>query len=187
MTDPMSDVRTAHTAELSAAELAAIRALLDGAFAGHPDGAFTDGDWDHTLGGIHATIWEGTAPVAHACVVQRRLLHNGRALRTGYVEAVAVREDLRGRGYGAAVMSAAERFIRGAYELGALGSAEEATGFYAARGWQVWRGRTSALTPGEGIVPTTDVDGWIYVLPVAGVPLDLTGTLTCDWRDGDVW
>ncbi|MBD0736925.1 GNAT family N-acetyltransferase [Streptomyces sp. CBMA29] len=183
----MTDVRTAHTAELSAAELTAIRALLDDAFMDHPDGAFTDGDWDHTLGGTHAMVWEGGELVAHAAVVQRRLLHGGRALRTGYVEAVAVRADRRGRGYGAAVMGAVERFVRGAYELGALGAAEDATGFYTARGWRQWQGPTSALTPREGVIATPDVDTWIYVFPVPAVPLDTARTLTCDWRDGDVW
>jgi aminoglycoside 2'-N-acetyltransferase I len=119
--------------------------------------------------------------------VQRRLLHGGRALRTGYVEAVAVREDRRGQGHGAAVMAAVEHVVRGAYDLGALASSEEATGFYAARGWQLWRGPTSALTPRDGITATPDVDGWIYVLPLPAASLDLSGTLTCDWRDGDVW
>jgi len=35
-------------------------------------------------------------------------------------------------------------------------------------------------------VRTPDEDGAVWVLPVA-VDLDLDGTLTCDWRDGDVW
>jgi aminoglycoside 2'-N-acetyltransferase I len=180
-------VRTLHTADLSGAQSRSIRALLDGAFAGHPDGEFTDADWDHTLGGQHALVLEGDEVVAHASVVQRRLLYGGRALRTGYVEGVAVRADRRRRGLGGAVMGEAERIIRGAYDLGALGSADEATALYAGRGWQVWRGRTGALTP-WGVKPTPDVDGWIYVYPVAGVDLgDLTGDLTCDWRDGDVW
>ena len=69
--------------------------------------------------------------------------------------------------------------------VGALGATDVGARFYAARGWQVWRGPTSALTP-TGIVRTVEEDGAIYVLP-AGVPLDLSGTLTCDWRDGDVW
>jgi aminoglycoside 2'-N-acetyltransferase I len=43
----------------------------------------------------------------------------------------------------------------------------------------------SALTP-DGVVRTEDDDGSVYVLPVA-VPLDLSGELACDWRDGDVW
>jgi hypothetical protein len=41
-------------------------------------------------GGIDALVREGEAVIAHGSVVQRRLLHSGRALRTGYVEAVAV-------------------------------------------------------------------------------------------------
>ncbi|MFG1806036.1 GNAT family N-acetyltransferase [Streptomyces sp. NPDC049040] len=177
-------VRTLHTADLTPGLRGAIRRLLDGAFAGHADGDFTDADWDHTLGGLHTLVLEGDEPIGHSAVVQRRLLHGGRALRAGYVEAVAVRADRRRRGHGATVMAAAERIIRGSYDLGALGSSDEATGFYAARGWQVWAGRTSALTPG-GILPTPDVDGWIHVLPVAAI--DLGGELTCDWRDGDVW
>jgi aminoglycoside 2'-N-acetyltransferase I len=80
-------------------------------------------------------------------------------------------------------MGAVERAIGGAYELGALGSTDEAEPFYAARGWRRWKGPLSALTP-QGIAPTEE-DG-IYVLPLA-VPLDVAGELTCDWRAGEVW
>jgi aminoglycoside 2'-N-acetyltransferase I len=131
-------IRTEHTARLGPAELAAVRGLLDAAFAGHPDGDFTDADWDHCLGGMHVMAWQGERLIGHASVVQRRLLHGGRALRTGYVEAVAVSADRRGQGHGAAVMAEAERLVTGAYRLGALGAAEGAAGFYAARGW--WPG-----------------------------------------------
>jgi aminoglycoside 2'-N-acetyltransferase I len=117
--------------------------------------------------------------------VQRRLLYGGRALRTGYVEGVAVRADHRRHGHGAALMGALERLARPAYDVAALGATEEAANFYAARGWQLWRGPTSALTP-TGIRRTEDDDGAVYVLPLA-VQLDLSAPLTCDWRDGDVW
>lgn len=177
----MAEVRTAHTADLDAATLNAARALLDDVFAGD----MTDHDWEHALGGVHALVWEGAELIGHASVVQRRLLYAGRALRAGYVEGVGVRADRRRRGHGAEMMAALERVVRGAYDLGALGAAEEAADFYAARGWQLWRGRSSALTP-TGITPTEAEDGYIYVLPVAD-PLDLSGELTCDWRDGDVW
>jgi len=110
---------------------------------------------------------------------------DGRSLRAGYVEGVGVSEHRRGRGHGAALMAPLERVIRSAYEVGALGATDEAAEFYAARGWRRWEGPTSALTP-DGIVRTEDDDGGIYVLPVA-VPLDLSGALVCDWRDGDVW
>jgi aminoglycoside 2'-N-acetyltransferase I len=177
----MVEVRAAHTADLQSATLDAARALLDAVF----EGEMTDHDWDHALGGVHALAWDGEELIGHASVVQRRLLHRGRALRTGYVEAVGVRADRRGRGHGAALMGVLERVIGGAYELGALGSADAAAGFYAARGWEPWRGPTATLTP-TGITRTPEEDGAIYVLAV-GPALDLSGELICDWRDGDVW
>jgi aminoglycoside 2'-N-acetyltransferase I len=173
------DLRTTHTADLGHDTRTAIRALLDHAFDD-----FTDDDWDHALGGMHVTAWEDGELVGHGSVVQRRLLYDGRTLRTGYLEAVAVRPDRRRRGVAGAVMAELERVIRGAYDLGALGSSEEGLPFYAARGWQLWQGATTALTP-TGTVPTPDEDGSIFVLPV--MDLDLSRRLTCDWRDGDVW
>jgi|SRR5215210_5910635 len=177
----MTSVRTAHTADVDPATLAAARALLYDVFEGDVD----EEDWEHSLGGIHALAWDGAELVGHASVVQRRLLHGGRALRAGYVEGVGVRADRRRHGLGGALMEALERVVRGAYDLGALGSTDEAARFYQGRGWQLWRGPSWALTP-EGIRRTKDEDGGIYVLPAA-VPLDLEGDLTCDWRDGDVW
>lgn len=177
----MADVRTAHTADLDAATLEATRTLLDDVF----EGDMSDEDWEHALGGIHALAWEGDELIGHASVVQRRLLHGGRALRAGYVEGVGVRADRRRRGVGGALMDALERVLRGAYELGALGSTDEAVRLYRAHGWERWEGPTSALTP-DGMVRTEDADGAVYVLPLA-VPLDLSGALVCDWRDGDVW
>jgi aminoglycoside 2'-N-acetyltransferase I len=176
----VAQVRTAHTADLDAATLEAVRVMLVAAFDD-----LTSDDWEHSLGGMHVLAWEAGQLAGHASVVQRRLLAGGRALRTGYVEAVAVPADLRGRGYGAAVMTAAERIVRGGYELGALCASQQAAGFYAARDWQLWQGPSSVLTP-AGVVRTPGDDGAIYVLPVT-VTLDLGGELTCDWREGDVW
>jgi aminoglycoside 2'-N-acetyltransferase I len=177
----MADVRTAHTADLDAATLATARSLLDDVF----EGEMSEDDWEHALGGIHALAWEGDELIGHASVVQRRLLHGERALRTGYVEGVGVRADRRRRGVGGALMDALERVLRGAYELGALGATDDAVRLYTAHGWKRWEGPTSALTP-EGIVRTEDADGAVYVLPLSA-PLDLSGALVCDWRDGDVW
>jgi aminoglycoside 2'-N-acetyltransferase I len=177
----MVKVRTAHTADLSPAELAAIRLLLDEAFAGE----VTNDDYEHVLGGVHVLVWEDRELIGHGSVVMRRLLHDGRALRTGYVEGVAARSDRRRRGHGAAVMAALERVIRGAYELGALAASEQATDFYAARGWQRWAGTASVITP-RGVERTPEDEGGIYVLPVTA-QLSSSGDLACDWRDGDVW
>jgi len=137
------------------------------------------------FGGLHVLAYDDGALIGHAAVVQRRLLHGGRALRTGYVEGVVVRRERHGRGHGAELMDEIERIVRGAYTLGALSSSDMALGFYAARGWPAWRGPTSALTP-EGIRRTPNDDGGIHVLPV-DVELDFDGELTCDWRDGEVW
>lgn len=178
---PDHTLQLAHTADLDAETLRDARALLDEVFGAE----MTDHDWEHALGGMHALAREGRRLVGHASVIQRRLLHGGRALRTGYVEAVAVRADARRRGHASAMMDALERVIRSAYELGALGASEMGAYLYASRGWKVWRGRTWALTP-HGIVRTEADDGDIYVLEV-GVPLDPAGELTCDFRDGDLW
>ena len=177
----MRDLRTVHTADLDPATLTAARALLDDVF----DGEMTGEDWEHTLGGIHALVWDGPELIGHASVVQRRLLHHGQALRTGYVEGVGVRADRRRQGHAAAMMAALERVIHRAYHLGALGATDEAADFYAARGWRVWPGPTSALTP-DGVQRTQSEDGCIYILP-GDYPLDLSGELTCDWREGDAW
>jgi len=173
-------VTTAHTADVAVATLAAAKSLLEAAFED-----WTEADWEHSLGGIHALAWEDGELVGQGSLVQRRLLHRGRALRAGYLEGLAVRADRRGRGHGAALVAALERAIRSAYDLGALSVTDAAVGLYVARGWEPWRGTTAVLAP-EGIVRTPEDDGGVYVLRAA-VDLDLDAELACDWRDGDVW
>ena len=162
----MADIRTAHTAQLDDATLAAARALVEQAFAGE----FDAHDWEHALGGMHALAFADGELVGHASVVQRRHQRCAEA-------AAAV--------IGATLMAALDPVLRGGYELGALGATDAAQRLYAAAGWQPWRGPLSALTP-AGIVRTPDADGAVYVLAL-GVALDLDAELTCDWRDGDVW
>ncbi|OBA84889.1 aminoglycoside 2'-N-acetyltransferase [Mycobacteriaceae bacterium 1482268.1] len=146
---------------------------------------FTDADWEHALGGMHAVISNHGAMIGHAAVVQRRLLYRNAALRCGYVEAVAVRADWRGQGLASALMDAVEQVTRGAYQLGALSVSEAGRPIYAARGWLPWLGPTSVLTP-SGAQRTPGDDGSIVVLPVS-VDLDTNAAIACDWRDGDVW
>jgi aminoglycoside 2'-N-acetyltransferase I len=174
-------IRTVHTYEVDKATRAAARALLYAAF---PDD-LTEDDWEHCLGGIHALAYDGDELVGHAAVVQRRLLYGGRALRTGYVEGVAVHAGHRRRGHGAALIGALEPVIRGAYDLGALGATDAGARLYAAHGWRRWAGPVSSLTL-EGLRRRPEHDGDIWVLETA-VPLELTRPLACDWRDGDLW
>jgi aminoglycoside 2'-N-acetyltransferase I len=176
--------RLVHTADLDNDTRDEARRMVIDAFAG---GAldFTDADWEHALGGMHALISHHGALIGHAAVVQRRLLYRQSALRCGYVEGVAVREDWRGQGLARALMDAVEQVLRGAYQLGALSASEAGRDLYAARGWLPWHGPTSVLAP-TGVVRTPDDDGSVFVLPVS-VVVDTGEALTCDWRDGDVW
>ena len=63
--------------------------------------------------------------------------------------------------------------------------APTAARLYASRGWQLWRGPSSALTP-DGIRPHPGYGGIIYVLPVS-VPVDVSAELTCDFRPASLW
>lgn len=180
MGDGTVRIDIAHTADLGDGMLAASRAVMFDVFDD-----MTEPDWEHALGGMHAVALIGGDVVGHASLIQRRLMHAGRSLRAGYVEAVGVLAEHRRRGIGAALMQPLERIIAKAYDLGALGATDEAVPFYLNRGWQLWRGTVSALTP-AGVVATPDERGAIYVLP-GDVRLDLDAELTCDWRDGDVW
>lgn len=177
--------RLVHTSDLDHETREGARRMVTEAF----DGDFSEADWEHALGGMHAFICHHGALIAHAAVVQRRLIYRDTALRCGYVEAVAVREDWRGQGLATAVMDAVEQVLRGAYQLGGLSSSESAKDMYPARGWVPWQGATSVLTP-AGVTRTPEDDGSLFVLPTdlpAGMDLDTTAEITCDWRNGDAW
>ncbi|MCT7356135.1 GNAT family N-acetyltransferase [Streptomyces sp. 15-116A] len=174
-------LRTAHTADLTPAELDAVRALLTDAF----DGDFGEEDWDHALGGMHALVDDEAGLAAHGSVVMRRVRHRGRWLRVGYVEAVAVRPDVRRTGLGGRVMDGLERIVDRAYDAGMLSASDDGARLYEARGWQLWGGRVCALGP-EGVVHLPEEEDSTYVRPALGGPLDPAHELLFDWRDGDV-
>jgi aminoglycoside 2'-N-acetyltransferase I len=173
--------RLVHTADLDNETRDDARRMVIEAFADE----FSDTDWEHALGGMHALISQHGALIAHAAVVQRRMLYRDTALRCGYVEGVAVREDWRGQGLAHALMDAVEQVLRGAYQLGAVSASAAGRHVFTSRGWLPWRGSTSVLAP-TGVTRTPDDDNGLFVLPVT-VKLDTTAEITCDWRDGDVW
>ena len=184
MTTGAPRVRRVATDDLTAAEVAALRALLWSAFPAGEEG-FTEDDWEHAVGGTHFLVEEDGVIVSHASVVERELHIAGRPVRTGYVEAVATVPASQGRGLGTVVMREVTAHIRAGYELGALGTGLH--GFYERLGWLTWRGPTSVRTD-QGELRTQDDDGSIMVLPTPTTPeLDVTSSISCEWRPGDVW
>jgi aminoglycoside 2'-N-acetyltransferase I len=159
--------------------------LLFTAFGTDEEERFTEDDWDHAVGGVHFVLDLEGHVIAHASVVERELHIDGHPLRTGYVEAVAVAPGHQGVGFGSAVMGDVTSYVRGAFELGALGTGRQR--FYERLGWQVWMGPTSVRTA-DGLGRTPDEDGFILVLRTASSPpFDLTASISCDFRPGDVW
>ena len=166
----MISVRVAHTAQLDPGTLADARTLLYAVFDD-----MTEADWEHSLGGIHALAYEGGELVGHAAVIQRRLLHGGRALRTGYVEGLGVRADHRRRGHASEMMEALERVIRDAYELGALGATMTRRVLLRPRVAAV--GRAAVGADADGMRAHARRAGRRLRAAGRGVPLDLSGAL----------
>lgn len=178
-------LRDLPTESLTEPELIAIRALMDAAFGTDEEDGFADEDWAHALGGRHFVLDIHGQIVSHASVVERVLEIGGQPLRTGYVEAVATAPGLEDRGHGSAVMTAANEHILATFELGALGTGRHA--FYGRLGWETWRGQALLRTP-EGPVRTPDEEGFILVLRTPqSPPFDLSDSISCEWRPGDVW
>jgi aminoglycoside 2'-N-acetyltransferase I len=173
-------IRRFTTDEASADLLVEIRALLEAVFDD-----FTDEDWEHTVGGVHAIATDGDAVVAHASVVPRVLEVAGRPLRTGYVEGVGTAVTHRRAGLGSRVMTEIGAVIRAEYEFGALGTG--AYEFYAGLGWDRWRGPTFVRRGAETIRTAEDDDAIMVLRFGPSRDADLTAPLSCEARVGDDW
>jgi len=177
----MYEVRLLTTAEMPAADLAAIRRLMDAAFDD-----FSEDDWAHALGGWHAFIGSADDVVVHAAVVPRLIGVGGHEFAAGYVEAVAVRPDLQGTGLGSWVMAATNDVVRARFELGVLSTGAwhfyERLGAQRCEGPTYVRGRDGLLTRSE------DEDAGVMVLRCAvSAGIDAAASIACDARVGDSW
>jgi aminoglycoside 2'-N-acetyltransferase I len=178
-------LRRIPTRDLTASEITIIRGLLVTAFGSDEEEGFDDDDWAHALGGVHFVLEVNGVIVSHAAVVERELHVGGKPVRTGYVEAVATAADRQGAGFGSMVMADVTSYIRERFELGALGTGRQL--FYQRLGWQVWEGQAFVRTA-DGPRRTPDEEGYILVLPTpSSPPIDLTASISCDWRPGDDW
>ncbi len=190
MSDPATGpdtprLRRLSTQDLTPQEVAAIRELLVRAFGSDEVERFTDDDWDHAVGGVHFVLDLNGEVIAHASVVEREIHVDDHPLRTGYVEAVATAPDRQGAGFGSLLMADVTSWIMDRFELGALGTGRQR--FYERQGWLIWAG-PSSVRSSEGPRRTGDEDGYIMVLPTpSSPPLDLTASISCEWRPGDVW
>lgn len=175
-------VRLLPSSALSPSALRRLRGLMDAAFHGD----FSDQDWAHALGGVHALIGADDDVVAHACVVPRVMAVGAAAYRAGYVEAVAVAPEKQGTGLGTAVMTAIADLIRERFELGVLSTGE--WHFYERLGWERWRGPSFVRLADGTLERTPEDDDGLMVLRCAGSrDLDLAATIACDERCGESW
>lgn len=178
-------IRTTSTDQLSTEEFAEINALCEAAFRFPFAGV-----WDRVGQGIHVLAQADGDLVAHAMIVDRRIFV-GRdldmTLDAAYVENVATRPDAQGQGHGSAVMAEAGRIIQEEYEIGALGTRDQA--FYRALGWVLWAGPTFVRTPDGERIRTGGVDGEVMVLRTSRTPLGiaLEEPIAIDWRPGEPW
>jgi aminoglycoside 2'-N-acetyltransferase I len=132
----------------------------------------------HLLGRVEGTL------VSHAMFVERWLqLHDGRLLRTGYVELVATAPAGQRRGYASALMRRVADEIH-AFDIGALSPTDER--IYARLGWQTWRGPLLVRT-GTSVVTSQDEGLMILRLPRTPADLSLDEPISIEWRPGEVW
>ena len=137
---------------------------------------------------VHILGYVGPHLVSHALWLARRLqVGRGPWLNAAYVEGMATHPDYRGQGYGSALMRRLQQEIvdstHGRFDLGALSPARAA--WYERLGWVRWQGPLFILQ--DGVVQATPDDCvLIYRTPRSG-DIDLTTSLTGEWRPFEPW
>ena len=144
--------------------------------------------WEALGPAVHVLAEQDGRIAAHACYVERELHVGDRAMRTGYVEAVAT-DPRRGRqGHGTAAMVQIGELIREAgFELGALSTG--AHHFYERLGWERWHGPAYVRMPDGELRRTPEEDDGIMILrtPLTPDTIDLTEPISVPWRPGEAW
>jgi aminoglycoside 2'-N-acetyltransferase I len=176
------DLTVVESDDLDAASRAALRALWDRAFRGE----FSDDDAEHAYGGVHVLLRDGEAIVGHASAVPRRLRFGDGPWRTvGYVEGVATEPRRQGEGIGRSMMRKLQAEIALRWTVAVL-STGRAKPFYAALGWEQWRGPSYTETA-QGAMPDDEHGGLMILRLDPTVVPDLSVPITCEDRSGDAW
>ena len=145
--------RLVHTADLKNDARQRAYEMVNDAFAGE----FTDTDWDHALGGMHALIWNRGAIIAHASLARDRA-HSALCAAFGLL----VQDSWQHRGIGAELTThlAGVGYAAGFHEL----IVYPATAVTAAQRLMVEVGRTR-------MVPDTDLHLHTYLSDAASLGL----------------
>jgi len=171
-------VEVLHADQLTSEQLAEIQALCNRAYDADLESLFRT-----FTGATHVIGWWGSSMVSHAMWVTRWLQAGTQApLRTAYVEMVATEPQFQGRGFATAVMRHLASAIHD-FELGGLSPAQPM--LYAKLGWVFWQGPLFIRTQ-DDLISTPDASA--MVLRLANTPpLELTWTLSAEWRKGELW
>ncbi len=131
----------------------------------------------------HLLAYHDGVLIGHACWETRQLQPEGRLpLRTGYVNAVAVKPALHGHCVGSVIIARVNAALQ-RYDLGGLSTPR--VSYYTRLGWERWTGPTAARST-DGLVPTPDDTVMLLRTPTTP-PLDTTTLLIADWRVGQPW
>ncbi len=104
-------------------------------------------------------------------------------MRTAYVEAVATEAEYRSRGFASAVMKHLIGEVQ-EYDLAAL--SPFSVEYYQRLGWDLWQGPLFIRTK-DNLQPSLDEEEvMIFRLPKTPL-LDLTVSLSAEWRKGELW
>jgi aminoglycoside 2'-N-acetyltransferase I len=148
------------------AELDELRRWLEVAF---DDGPWRPAHWDELGPGPHVVAERARGDLlAHACIAWVPLRIGEVELLAGYLEDVATRSDVRGHGYGSAVVSAARPLIEASADIGFLATGSQS--FYERLGWVRWSGSSCVVEHDGSITPTPEEDSYLMGLFVPRTP-----------------
>lgn len=132
---------------------------------------------------VHVLAYLGSTLVSHALWTTRWLSYeDGPLMRTAFVEMVATEPDYQGRGYASLVMVRLAAEILD-FDFAALWP--NFPGWYARLGWVSWQGPLFIRTE-DGLLSTPDDEIMVRFLP-GTPPLDPNGSLSAEWREGELW